>query len=1403
MIDKKVFSGGINTDLDERLLQPGDYRYALNIRNISGAENEVGALQNIKGNTAVTISLPSGTNKVVGTTSDVDGNSIYFFGWNSANNHWIYQYNTITGVAKELIQSQYLEFIKHNPVVANVIEDFLFFTDGFHEPKRINIKRAINNEYDSITSTQPLEVIQYPPTSAPQVAYVNNSKLKTNLIKNTFFQFCYRYYYIDGEISTWSPISESMINTHLMDLDLSEKDQLNAIDITINTGTSFVEKIEIAVRTSPTRDFDSEIVLDKERLSISENSTYVYQFKNTRIRTLLDRNDLDRFYDDVPKSARAQGVTIDNRIVYGDVTQGFNNMKPEYSVIPDYHSDTSLSTNSSSTYGVTSFVGGSSSVSQLNGSALTSSTFYDEIRQKATVVLSGIPSNVPSGSKFELDVSIDFSTDVDFDNDNISEDNYGYYADKNYQIQVSNESGSTVTRSAFLDDIVEAFNNVQGTGQGSGGSVQVSAQKSLDNIEFRFDHIAANSLELKGNPTHSVTFNLIQIYTNRVFGSTFKGGSEYSFGVVYFDRANRASYVQLGDNESVYFKQINERPFNKRGRAFADWYLYNTPPEWATHYQWVYAPRASSANFQYMIVDQAQTPTDTNDTTSLYLDVSSWKNTIDEYTQSGLDFSWITRGNIVRVHMFEGQATHSNSNAFTYTSQPIEFEVLEYHIEDSTNDKVTTATSGTWIKVEPLHSVAGFTRADFSKLDHAVIEVYTPEREDPDVQVFYEMGERYDVGNPHASNRYHKGDSQDQGTSESVLLFDSNVSYFDVDGQLRINYDSSSTSVKNSLNALSVGDVVKFLTTSNALVQYALVVQTSSSYNFIQFDVSYDSSIHNTSTILSGKKVTPAVGKFENGDIYFRERKFTIISDNGATSGVHSEYVEDRYQSDKYGIDTRNIGRAHTNNDFLNQERRKNTLVWSDTYDKDSTFNGLSTFFNSNFLTIRESAGAITHMTVLSDAMYVFQENGISMIPMKRQMLTSGSGGTLVALSQDVLGEPTYLQDVVGLQHPSLFLNVDSMPYFVDLRRKSVFRLKGRSAEPVSALGLRNLFNDKLSTYEKFLSAISIVLGYDYQHGEVVVSFNPLTRASEESVMKVTLPSPDPAHTLVFKDFLVETDSGEAGWTIPMRYISGQGQTTAYNLDEVCSKGYIDINHEIVYGKSTAYYSVKVDTNQSGDLDLAKTNTISKGTIQNFSETSPGNVRTYTVNTDSITGETLAFNIGSNAWTSYYSFLPEYFADSNGVFLSFKDGAPWKHNTNSTYNSFYGTTYSTKIDPVFNGVQSQVSFYKYLRLDGNSKWDISYSTDYNSGSISKSASCVGGSGSDRLTCELNGGVFVSDYREIEGYFYADFRRDGSDQIEGERPKGYNIKLQMTNDATTRLDLFSVSVDSDVISPVEK
>ncbi len=196
---KQTFTKGrMNLDLDERLLPPNEYREALNIQVSSAEGSDIGSVKNILGNKEIktdanSTANPQGTITIpdnytcIGSIADEKNNSAYYFIVKSDNvASAIMQYKD-DEINPLLIDSNnsVLEFDEKVYITGvNVIDDFLFFTDGVNEPKKINIKSFEENTNTTFTTTsnfyvnsvnagevkkENITVIKKKPTLAPKV----------------------------------------------------------------------------------------------------------------------------------------------------------------------------------------------------------------------------------------------------------------------------------------------------------------------------------------------------------------------------------------------------------------------------------------------------------------------------------------------------------------------------------------------------------------------------------------------------------------------------------------------------------------------------------------------------------------------------------------------------------------------------------------------------------------------------------------------------------------------------------------------------------------------------------------------------------------------------------------------------------------------------------------------------------------------------------------------------------------------------------------------------------------------------------------------------------------------------------------------------------------------------------
>jgi len=148
----------MNQDLDDRLIPNGEYRSAENISVGKSEADDIGALENIKGNFFKTsFGLNNNNLKVIGYYSDEPNNRFIVFltdyndtGSNptlpsSGNACYIYQFNPANNNVNLLVSGVFLNFSISNPITGvDLIEDLLFFTDNRNQPRKINLETAIN-----------------------------------------------------------------------------------------------------------------------------------------------------------------------------------------------------------------------------------------------------------------------------------------------------------------------------------------------------------------------------------------------------------------------------------------------------------------------------------------------------------------------------------------------------------------------------------------------------------------------------------------------------------------------------------------------------------------------------------------------------------------------------------------------------------------------------------------------------------------------------------------------------------------------------------------------------------------------------------------------------------------------------------------------------------------------------------------------------------------------------------------------------------------------------------------------------------------------------------------------------------------------------------------------------------
>ena len=114
--------------------------------------------------------------------------------------------------------------------------------------------------------------------------------------------------------------------------------------------------------------------------------------------------------------------------------------------------------------------------------------------------------------------------------------------------------------------------------------------------------------------------------------------------------------------------------------------------------------------------------------------------------------------------------------------------------------------------------------------------------------------------------------------------------------------------------------------------------------------------------------------------------------------------------------------------------------------------------------------------------------------------------------------------------------------------------------------------------------------------------------------------------------------------------------------------------------------------------------------IGSYDENSGGYNITFT------SDESICFKEGVNGWTTRLTFTPEAAISLNNEYYTFKDGEMWKHS-NASRSNFYGTQSNSTITPIFNDAPTSIKNFKTLSYEGDAGWVADVLTDQQDGEV--------------------------------------------------------------------------------------
>jgi len=237
--------------------------------------------------------------------------------------------------------------------------------------------------------------------------------------------------------------------------------------------------------------------------------------------------------------------------------------------------------------------------------------------------------------------------------------------------------------------------------------------------------------------------------------NAYDWNSKYAFGLVYFDQKDRTNGVVYTNGFSVQSNSYTENnPTGDITKFNAS--IYHQPPDWAYYYQWVRTKNLSKQTFVQWVSDRTF-----KDLTSVsgafkyaYIGIEELRLFGVNNPGSPLGYTFTSGDRIRFFKRYNSDGTTANLYGATK-----DYEIVGSLIDPNINGDIK---SGQFVKII-LPTTDGAFDFGATGFDNYFIELYTPAKPvSNNLNIYYEFGEKYAIGNPTLSSRYHYGMLQNQ-----------------------------------------------------------------------------------------------------------------------------------------------------------------------------------------------------------------------------------------------------------------------------------------------------------------------------------------------------------------------------------------------------------------------------------------------------------------------------------------------------------------------------------------------------------------------------------------------------------------------------------------------------------------
>lgn len=1204
MVQNFPFSGFLNYDDPDEVIPVIHNRDARNVvwkgtaPNLR-AENVPGTREKVN-----PFLINDGNNLTIGRYYDPISKRIFTFNYRGDARKGIYMYDTLLATWYRLVEqtinadSDVLGFTQTPIIDIDIIYGdstqghILYFIDSLGVPKKLNIQRALSGGYGTIKKSY-LNVIKAPFDIPPVCIYEIDPANTVNNLRKKLFKIKVRAAFDDQDKAVTSSQGEMPLPFNAFDQATDSDPKYNCrIAIVYQTGPANVKKVEILAAVSLGNTF-SDFFL------VASLDKSVEGLIDNDLGTYLFYNDKAYNYIDVEESNQL----FDNVPQTAGAQTLLNGNVASYGQIKEGYPNLTNFT----------FGGNTSVITQAQDPYYYGDTFSRLVANQdgksgfgsgnIHIVVRGIIITA-----FALDTYTIYMTD-----------------------------GTTITY-------------ILGAGDDAAAIIEGLRVNAISKA-YTIVSVSNNDLVVfKSGISLARTFIVSTYVNNSVSNSSFYAYdwlSKHGWALVYFDQDGRTNGAVYTNGFSVSASPYTEGTPPTDKPTF-DVSIYHIPPDWAYYFQWVRTKDLKKSKFQQWVSDRTY-----KDLIAIvgqikyaYISIESLNVFISDNPGTPLGYAF-SPGD--RVTFFK-RYNDAGGTAYLYYDTK-DFEIVSSLVNPIVNGIVR---EGQFIKIILPPTDGSFDFGD--GFNNYFIEMYTPAQSVANgLNVDFEYGERYAIGNPTLSSRFHQGMLQNQ-----------------VVGSLPATYEFTKGDNYIKLRAIQVGNIYRYSIISGGVTKDTMIIGmtfngstftdaniTAQSCPYVpltgSFNPASDSrwflkAINKTTFRVKGT-ITLSFTSASDGDIwkiylqniyndfytlagpfdasgtgpysFVIDRTFTLENDrvfiiaasmnstertlNFSTSDltftidhVISQRCIDANFSDYFPSAINSNGRAFIYDENANQVTFPTMYRWSLAYQSDTNINQANRFYPQNFDNVDRRFGAIMRMKTWDRLLTFFQERKCGQTGVYQKFISDGDGSTQLITTNSIITDNNiqyYAGDYGVANQADSIVQSGFVYYFVD---------------PIKGV---------------------------------------ICRLSRDGI------------TVLSEVYKIQTYAGQR---LPQYLIARN-----YTFGGVA--------------RITGTFNVRKDN--TGEYLCV--------------------LQPWSLSGENFAGETMAFDEGRNHFTNPYDFSPEHIVCAENTLYSFRNGRMYIHDvtTGNGMNKFYGIYYDPTITRVFNAALIEKKSFISLTEVASTIWD--------------------------------------------------------------------------------------------------